>query len=130
MNHQKCDFGKEKLMFLGHIINRESIRADPGKVTAITEMKAQQMCPNFVISWGWRTNWELSLQALQIGHNPSDSYLAKSQAGFEDQTKPKHSERSKKSYPSLQFCTSTIRRLLQKLVQMHCRTARKSACCQ
>ena len=39
LNPQKCEFGKEQLKFLGHIIDREGIRADPDKVTAITEMK-------------------------------------------------------------------------------------------
>ena len=45
LNPQKCEFGKEQLTFLGHIIDREGIRADPHKVTAITGMKPQQMCP-------------------------------------------------------------------------------------
>ena len=40
LNPKKCEFGKEQLKFLGHLIDREGIRADPDKITAITEMKA------------------------------------------------------------------------------------------
>ena len=40
LNPQKCEFRKSQLKFLGHVIDREGVRADPDKTTAITEMKA------------------------------------------------------------------------------------------
>ena len=38
----KCLFGQEKIKFLGHVIDKNGIAADPSKVTAITEMKAPE----------------------------------------------------------------------------------------
>jgi hypothetical protein len=39
LNPDKCEFSKSKLMFLGHLINQNGIRADPEKTTAIAGMK-------------------------------------------------------------------------------------------
>lgn len=36
LNPQKYEFGKHQLKFLGHLIDRDGIRADPDKTTAIT----------------------------------------------------------------------------------------------
>ena len=38
LNHQKCEFGKTTLTFLGHVINQHGISPDPLKTTAIKEM--------------------------------------------------------------------------------------------
>ena len=40
LNREKCSFGQSKLKFLGHIIDKNGVSADPEKVTAITQMKA------------------------------------------------------------------------------------------
>ena len=40
LNREKCSFGQRKLKFLGHIIDKNGVSADPEKVTAITQMKA------------------------------------------------------------------------------------------
>ena len=45
LNPEKCEFGKTSLKFLGHIVNREGIRADPDKTAAIQEMKAPTAVP-------------------------------------------------------------------------------------
>ena len=42
LNKDKCLFGQERIQFLGHIIDKNGIAADPSKVTAITEMKAPE----------------------------------------------------------------------------------------
>ena len=42
LNKDKCLFGQEKIKFLGHIIDKNGITADPSKVTAITEMKTPE----------------------------------------------------------------------------------------
>ena len=39
MNPNKCEFSKDQLKFLGHLIDREGIRANPDKVAAISQMK-------------------------------------------------------------------------------------------
>ena len=40
LNSEKCEFRREKVKFLGHIIDSQGIRADPEKISAITKMKA------------------------------------------------------------------------------------------
>ena len=42
LNRDKCAFGQEKLQFLGHVIDRNGISADPSKVTAIAKMKSPE----------------------------------------------------------------------------------------
>ena len=39
LNPSKCEFRKQQLKFLGHLVDGEGIRADPNKTSAITEMK-------------------------------------------------------------------------------------------
>ena len=38
LNPDKCEFGKTSLKFLGHVIDRAGIQADPDKTSAITQM--------------------------------------------------------------------------------------------
>ena len=38
LNKDKCEFGVSSLLYLGHIISKEGIIADPSKIKAITEM--------------------------------------------------------------------------------------------
>ena len=38
LNPKKCELSKDSLKFLGHIINKNGISADPEKVHAITEL--------------------------------------------------------------------------------------------
>ena len=38
LNPEKCEFRKERVKFLCHIVDRDGIRADPDKVTAILQM--------------------------------------------------------------------------------------------
>ena len=40
LNLDKCEFAKEKAAFLGHLIVKDGIEADPSKVEAIRQMKA------------------------------------------------------------------------------------------
>ena len=40
LNQAKCEFGKEIIKFLGHIINSNGVSADPQKIEAIVNMKA------------------------------------------------------------------------------------------
>ena len=40
MKRSKCDFFKEELRYLGHVINKEGIMTDPSKIEAITDMPA------------------------------------------------------------------------------------------
>ena len=39
-NIEKCKFAEKKIQFLGHLISKGEIEADPSKVEAITQMEA------------------------------------------------------------------------------------------
>ena len=38
LNKEKCSFSKSEVKFYGHIFSSEGVRADPGKIEAITNM--------------------------------------------------------------------------------------------
>ena len=40
LNPEKCEFSKPKLTFLGNVVDKAGIQADPGKVEAIDKMQA------------------------------------------------------------------------------------------
>jgi len=40
LNADKCEFSKRQVAFLGHVINKNGISADPQKTAAITDMAA------------------------------------------------------------------------------------------
>ena len=40
LNQSKCEFSKETIKFLGHVINSNGVSADPQKIEAIVNMKA------------------------------------------------------------------------------------------
>jgi len=40
LNPKKCEFRKSTVTFLGHIVDREGVRADPSKTEAINRMEA------------------------------------------------------------------------------------------
>ena len=42
LNKNKCQFRKNSIVFLGHIISSEGIRVDPSKTDAITKMSVPQ----------------------------------------------------------------------------------------
>ena len=39
LNKEKCEFNKERVTFLGHVIDKNDISTDPQKTSAILEMK-------------------------------------------------------------------------------------------
>ena len=45
LNKDKCEFGKSRLSFLGHIIDQDGIHADPAKTTAILNMSSPTSVP-------------------------------------------------------------------------------------
>ena len=42
LNPTKCEFHKSSIKFLGHVIDKDGIRADPSKLQAIIQMEAPQ----------------------------------------------------------------------------------------
>ena len=45
LNPQKCEFSKDKLTFLGHVIDAEGIKADPEKTEALRKMSPPTSVP-------------------------------------------------------------------------------------
>ena len=45
LNKNKCEFGKCRLLFLGHTIDQEGVHADPAKTTANLNMKPPTSVP-------------------------------------------------------------------------------------
>ncbi len=45
LNAEKCEFGKQRLRFLGHIVDGNGITADPDKTSAIREMQTPTSVP-------------------------------------------------------------------------------------
>ena len=39
LNKTKCEFNKDQIQFLGHVINKDRVRADPEKTTAVRKMQ-------------------------------------------------------------------------------------------
>ena len=50
LNQSKCEFGKETIEFLGHVINSNGISADPQKIETIVKMKLHRQFLNSVAS--------------------------------------------------------------------------------
>ena len=46
LNFQKCQFLQESIKFLGHVIDKNGIHANPEKTTAISNMKPPQSVPD------------------------------------------------------------------------------------
>ena len=42
LNESKCQFGKTRIQFLGHVIDENGISADPEKVSALVQMKSPE----------------------------------------------------------------------------------------
>lgn len=52
LNPQKCEFGKQTMKFLGHVVSAEGISADPDKTSAISAMP-NPTCVSDLNLWGW-----------------------------------------------------------------------------
>ena len=47
LNQSKCTFLKDQVKFLGHVVNKDTIQADPEKISAIVKMKSpSNISPN------------------------------------------------------------------------------------
>ncbi len=42
LNRTKCEFDKPSIKFIGHIVDKEGIRADPDKTSTISKMATPQ----------------------------------------------------------------------------------------
>ena len=60
VNLQKCEFSKNNITFLGHVIDANGIAADPEKTKAIVEISLPTDILELRRSWGWLINWRSS----------------------------------------------------------------------
>ncbi|GFQ67998.1 transposon Ty3-I Gag-Pol polyprotein [Trichonephila clavata] len=42
LNHKKCRFGQRSLNILGHLVDKDGIRPDPGKIEAVRKSPTPQ----------------------------------------------------------------------------------------
>ena len=42
LNKEKCEFNRDHLLFLGHVINKDGISPDPEKTAAVSKMERPQ----------------------------------------------------------------------------------------
>ena len=64
LNLEKCEFYRDRLTFVGHVIDEQGVSPDPHKTSAIVawrDQKPQQKSEDF---WVWSINWENSLPTL------------------------------------------------------------------
>ena len=52
LNKAKCKFSVSAVKFLGHIVDKDGIKADPDKTKAIINTKSPQKFVSFVGLWG------------------------------------------------------------------------------
>ena len=53
LNPTKCEFHKSSIKILGHVIDKDGIRADPSKLQAIIQMEAPQSVTELRRFMGW-----------------------------------------------------------------------------
>ncbi len=51
LNSDKCKFGRDRVKFLGHLIDREGIRADPEKTSAILQILPMWLSYADFLAW-------------------------------------------------------------------------------
>ena len=61
LNAEKCEFWKDKLTFLGHIVSKQGISPDPDKLKAIAEIPSPTTVTELRRFMGMATNWASSL---------------------------------------------------------------------
>ena len=75
LNPEKCEFGKTKLKFLGHLVDESGIRADPDKTSAIIEMRPPNNVSELRRFIGMVNQLGSSPPIWQSSHSHSESYM-------------------------------------------------------
>ena len=74
LNSSKCEFSKNQLVFLSHVITQSGVSADPSKTDAINQMeipKSVSELRRFLAII--KNSWENFPQTLLTSHNPYES---------------------------------------------------------
>ncbi|UYV74991.1 K02A2.6-like [Cordylochernes scorpioides] len=72
LNKEKCVFEREQVKFLGHLISKEGIQIDPGKVKAINDIqsprnrKELQRLIDQLLVWNWDPSLDNDLEEIKI----------------------------------------------------------------
>ena len=75
LNKEKCEFGKEKLTFLGHLVDSQGIQADPEKTKAVREMNQPENVSELCRFLGMVNQMGNSSLIWLSSHNLYVSYL-------------------------------------------------------
>ena len=87
LNSMKCEFTKATVKFLGHLIDRHSIQADPDKLRAICQMEAPHSVSNLRRFLGMVNQLGNFLHVSPTSLNHYKSCSAPSKHGYEGQNK-------------------------------------------
>ena len=120
LNPKKCEFSKGSLRFLvrllGHIIDKEGISADPEKVHAITEIPPLSNKTELCRLMGMINQLGKFLPNQAEVTHPMTALLSKRIPGPGNQSKQRHSEKSKQNLQKISKCWLYItQQLRQKL---------------
>ena len=72
LNSSKCEFSKNQLIFLGHVITQSGVSADFSKTDAINHMEIPKSVSELRRFLGI-INWETFPRTLPTSHNPYKS---------------------------------------------------------
>ena len=76
LNEDKCEFSKETLTFLGHVIGKQGVSSDPDKTRAIVEMEQPKtLKEDKVASNPSQKHWKLSEVPTRRFYSELHSYL-------------------------------------------------------
>ena len=70
LNRDKCEFNRDSLSFLGHVIDKHGIRADPKKTAAIVQMQPPENVSSLRRFMGMVNHWASFLHVLLTGAKP------------------------------------------------------------
>ena len=107
LNSDKCEFSKDKVKFLGHVIDAEGIHADPSKTSAILQMDAPNNVTELRRFLGMVTQLGSSRLESPTYLNPSENCSAASGHGSGATAKSKLSARSRRRFPNPQSSHTT-----------------------
>ena len=97
MNKEKCEFAKEKVLFLGHIIGKEGISPDPSKVSAVRDMEAPTNVKELRRFMGMANYLGKFSPNLAKFSQPLRELLGTKASGYGEHQKKRHSRKSRKS---------------------------------
>ena len=102
LNEEKCEFNKERVTFLGHVVDKNGISADPQKISAILELKKPNSCTELQRFMGMVNQLSKFSPHIAEVSKPPHEHLSIRSHGCRDQLRMMHMTRSNRSWQNLQ----------------------------